>query len=306
MDKAVEYKNELKRLLIFLAFAFVITWIVFFVFIFFGNTFNVEDGNEAMAQLMCLGMLCPTLAMILTRYVTKEGFAVTGKDSMLLGISFKDRKWIYYVIAILLPWIYYELGNGLFLLVSGAFDINAPYLLGVEKGEEGILYMQPIIMIVSATLSSFAAFGEEAGWRGYMMPKMTKLFGVKKAILVGGIIWGMWHFPLTYVGHNFGMDYWGYPFTGFGAMCILCIFIGIILAYITYKSGSIWPATILHAVNNASPSILKFYINEDKFKGWSADSVVHFLIVYIPLIIISIFVFVKFNKELKRTVTVLS
>ncbi len=300
MDRTVEYKNELKRLLIYLAFAFGITWIVFFAFIFSGNGFSA-DGNEAMVLLMCLGMLCPTLAMILTRYVTKEGFAVTGKDSMLLGISFKDKKWIYYLIAVFLPWIYFELGNGLFALISGAFDINNPYFLGVEKGEESLVFIQPIIMIVSATLVSFDAFGEEAGWRGYMMPKMMKLFGVKKAILVGGIIWGIWHWPLTCVGHNFGTDYWGYPFTGFAAMCILCIFIGIILAYITYKSGSIWPATILHAVNNASPSILKFYINEDKLKGWSADSVVHFLITFIPIIIISICVFVKFGREVKRT-----
>ena len=152
-------------------------------------------------------------------------------------------------------------------------------------------------MIIAGTIASFAALGEEAGWRGYMMPKMIKLWGVKKAVLFGGIIWGIWHWPLTYVGHNFGRDYFGYPFTGFAAMCIMCVFMGIILTFVTYKSGSIWPAAFLHAVNNSSPSILQYFTNGDKITGWKADSVASFLILLVPMMVIAVFMFVKLLKS---------
>ena len=48
-------------------------------------------------------------------------------------------------------------------------------------------------------------------------------------------------------------------------MCLFCIVMGMMLTYVTEKSGSVWPAAIMHAVNNGQPSILLFFINKDKY-----------------------------------------
>lgn len=286
---------ETKRLFVYLAFAFGFTWIIFFAYIFSGNIWMADGTLSGMDQFVCLAMLFPALAALLTRYVTKEGFAVTGRDSLLLGISFRDGKWIYFVLAMILPWVYFELGYAFILLLSPkAFDASYPTILEITEQERPIIYIQPLAMMISGVIGSFAAFGEEAGWRGYMMPKMIKLWGVKKAVIIGGILWGIWHWPLTYVGHNFGRDYFGYPFTGFAAMCVMCVFMGMILTFLTYKSGSIWPAAFLHAVNNSSPSILQYFINPDKITGWKADSVVSFLVMLVPMMIIAVFLSVKY------------
>lgn len=79
-------------------------------------------------------------------------------------------------------------------------------------------------------------------------------------------------------------------------MCIGPTCLGVVLTYITYKSGSIWPATILHAVNNASPSILQYFINREKITGWKADSIADFLISYLPVMILAGFVYIKFVR----------
>lgn len=288
----MDRKSETKRLILYLVFAFSLTWVIFFAYILSGNIWAADGEISTMDQFVCLGMLCPALAALLTRYVTREGFAVTGKNSMLLGISFKDKKWLYFVLAMFLPWLYIELGNALTLIISpNAFDISKPELLELADNERAIIYIQPIAAIVSGMVASFAAFGEESGWRGYMMPKMIKLWGVRKAVIIGGILWGIWHWPLTYVGHNFGTGYFGYPYTGFVAMCVMCVFMGILLTYVTCKSGSIWPAVILHAVNNASPSVLQIFINYEKVDGWRSDSVVLFLISFLPMMIIGGFIF---------------
>ncbi|MCM1090183.1 MAG: CPBP family glutamic-type intramembrane protease [Muribaculum sp.] len=290
-----------KRLVIFLILAFAMTWLIFCPYILSGHVWAAEGEISAMEQLVCLGMLCPTLAMLLTRYITKEGFAVTGEGSMLLGIRLKGRRWIYLLTAMLLPWIYYELGGVLTLILSPeAFDVIYPTVLGIAEDEWVVIFIQPIAMMVSGAIASFAAFGEEAGWRGYMMPKLIRLCGVPKAILIGGSIWGMWHWPLTYIGHNFGTEYLGYPFVGFAMMCVLCIFIGIILTFLTYRSGSVWPAAILHAVNNSSPSILQYFINQDKITDWKADSVAAFLIRMLPMMVIASIVLVRWVREMKK------
>lgn len=93
-------KTELKRLLIFLAFAFGISWAIFLAYSLTGHTWDSEDPLSSIAGL---GMLAPFAANLLTRWVTKEGFAMTGKASLMLGISFKNRKWCYFLLAVLLP-----------------------------------------------------------------------------------------------------------------------------------------------------------------------------------------------------------
>ena len=70
--------------------------------------------------------------------------------------------------------------------------------------------------------------------------------------------------PLICLGLNFGTSYPGFPYVGVVAMCFGGIFMGACLTYLTVKTESIWPAAIMHGVNNAVPSFLVFYINAHK------------------------------------------
>lgn len=77
----------------------------------------------------------------------------------------------------------------------------------------------------------------------------------------------------------------------------MCVFMGIILTFLTYRSGSIWPAAILHAVNNNSPSILQYFIDHDKVNGWRSDSAVSFLICMLPMMAIGSLILMKWLKS---------
>lgn len=46
--------------------------------------------------------------------------------------------------------------------------------------------------LIAVTL--LMVFGEEYGWRGYLVPKLLPL-GEVRASLIVGVIWGVWHFP---------------------------------------------------------------------------------------------------------------
>jgi membrane protease YdiL (CAAX protease family) len=143
---------------------------------------------------------------------------------------------------------------------------------------------------------SFAAFGEEFGWRGYMMPKLIELVGMPKALIIGGIIWGLWHAPLTCVGHNFGMDYPGFPYVGIIVMCLFCTVLGTILMYVTVKTNSVWPAAFMHAVNNSSPSAILLFTRTDVEVPMWINTLSN-----IPLILIAILCFSLMMKKKEQT-----
>lgn len=293
MDSGIDKKIEGKRLLIFLFLSFGLTWIIFAAAIMKGMKW---DGSDyAMEQFVGLGMLMPFGANLLTRMITKEGFPLTGKDSLMLGIRFNHKMWKYYLFALLIPWICIELGNVLTLLVcSKAYDKELLQTAGLDKG---ITYVYPLIAISSSAILSFAALGEEEGWRGYMMPKLIHLLGMKKALIAGGVIWGLWHAPLTFIGHNFGTGYPGFPYVGILLMCVMCTLMGILLTFVTVRTNSIWPAAIMHAVNNASPSILRFYINDEVLEGNLPNPILSFVFMWIPLAIIDGIILYRMKKN---------
>ena len=206
-----------------------------------------------------------------------------------------------YLTACLLPWVYKEASNVISLVLApSVFDPEYYQELEIEKR---LLLLFPVSAIVNGVIVSVAAFGEEGGWRGYMMPKLIKIMGRGKALIIGGIIWGLWHAPLTCIGHNFGMDYPGFPYVGILKMCIMCTLMGIILTFLTVKSGSVWPAAIMHAVNNAGPSILAGYINPDlapdTFLGRNAG----FIGMVLVLLLIDTMIMVKWNRYEKNGFT---
>ena len=73
--------------------------------------------------------------------------------------------------------------------------------------------------------------------------------GFSRAALVSGIIWLVWHLPLVLLAdYNNGMTPIGYAVVCFG---IMVIGISFPFAWLRLKSGSLWPAVILHAAHNA-------------------------------------------------------
>jgi len=82
-----------------------------------------------------------------------------------------------------------------------------------------------------------------------LQPKLMPL-GARKAVLLTGVIWGVWHWPVIAMGHNYGLDYPGAPWLGMLAMVWYCILLAIFLGWATLHSGSVWPAVIGHAAIN--------------------------------------------------------
>jgi len=85
------------------------------------------------------------------------------------------------------------------------------------------------------------AFCEELLFRGYVQRQLERQFGVAAAIVVVGLLFGLFHFRFSQL--------------------IPLAMIGMYLAYLTWRTGSLWPAILVHFVNNAFAVVLGMYVS---------------------------------------------
>ncbi len=132
---------------------------------------------------------------------------------------------------------------------------------------------------------------------------MEPLLGTTGTIIIGGIIWGLWHAELTVEGHNFGTDYPGYPYLGIISMCVTCTFMGIFLMWLTKRTNSIYPAAIFHAMNNFGGTVTSSLFISNVPEDYSL-TIPQQLMLDVPLCAAAlvVFVFMLRDNKAKRVI----
>lgn len=230
-----EKKLTVKRLIIFLLLAFAPTYIV--------SIFFVEDLNKLTMLHSFTLMLPPAIAHVITRLITKEGFS----DSYL-RLNFKGN--IKYYFAGLIYTVCCQLISAILLIVIYIPDYR------LSEAINGGNAVQVIAVLFYAVAYAYAlviiCFGEEFGWRAYLTPKLEKLMPTSAALIVSGVIWGLWHAPMILRGYNFGSEH---KYAGLVMMCAACIFYGVFLTWLTKRTNSIYPAAICHSCIDTLPIV---------------------------------------------------
>lgn len=230
----------------FLLLTFVITYAVEGVLILKGAPPIVKGlGQYAVAAVMWV----PALATVLTiKFVNHEGFGLT---------NLRFGGWRPYVRAgLIIPGCFLLVYALTWILGLGQPDWRLQYFksLFVVAGVEvpripSPLVIWPVFLVVTVFIGPFInsvfAFGEELGWRGYLLPKLLPL-GKFRAYVLLGVIWGAWHWPLVLVGFM----YPGYPLAGVVMFTALTTVFGIYLNELTLRHRSSMLAGWIHGVFN--------------------------------------------------------
>jgi len=108
-------------------------------------------------------------------------------------------------------------------------------------------YGVPFFLVVGSIQSLISATGEELGWRGFLVPTLSRMTSFGKTSLISGAIWAAWHVPLIiFADYNGGTPSW------YSTSCfvVMVVAMGVPFAWLRLRSGSVWPAAILHASHN--------------------------------------------------------
>jgi membrane protease YdiL (CAAX protease family) len=208
-------------------------------------------------------MFGPAVAHVVTRTVTDEGWNLT---DTLLSPQIRQG-WPYWAIAWVAPTVLTLLGAAVYFLAfsdtyAGMEGVSATIrTLGGQTDQPEWLTAEVVVAVqlvaaltFGVVINSIFTFGEEFGWRGYLLPKLLPM-GPRRAMVVMGVIWGVWHWPLTLIGHNYGLNYPFAPIPGMLVMLWFTTVLGIFFAWVTLRGGSVWPAVIGHAAINAIAGI---------------------------------------------------
>lgn len=189
-------------------------------------------------------MWCPGAAGLLTKLIC---------DKRLAGLGWKPGNIRYWILALLLPFAYGLTVYGLVWLTGLGGVPNSGFVNMLQSKYSGLPFYQALALYVGYLLTVGLAqnfwrtFGEEIGWRGFLVPELAKDLGFTKTAWVVGLIWAFWHFPaILLTDYNIGVAAW----CALPCFTVCVVGISFAMTWLRLKSGSVWPCVILHTVHN--------------------------------------------------------
>ncbi len=256
------FKN---RVLAFIIITYTIT--ILYSLLYFIFPYNIYKNRFVTLIITSFYMFIPLISsVILQKFIYKE-------ELKKIGFNFKWTWW--YLFPVIIPIIWNLLSFFIALLFPDiSFSPDMSGMMGryeknftadqIKLMKEQIDKVPPVIffigtllqiIIFGTTFNAIFAFGEESGWRGFLLSNL-KSKGFYYSSLITGLIWGIWHFPVIIQGHN----YPEHRTIGVFMMILWTILLSPFFTFIVYKTKTVLSASIMHGVLNASYGLSIMYL----------------------------------------------
>jgi membrane protease YdiL (CAAX protease family) len=221
-------------------------------------------------------MWCPALAAFITLKI---------KGRKILSLHWNWGNWRYILWSYFIP-PFYGVITYLLIWIFGFGNLANEEAItewGKELGLFGIGTLNPTSITILAIIllgtvevvrASATTLGEEIGWRGFFIFELRKVLSFTGVAIFSGLVWSFWHWPLlVYYSNNVLLE--------FTTFTIVIISMSFIMAYYTFKSKSLWPAVIFHAVSNVyiQKIIPPLTIKVEGSEHWLGENGIMFAIV---------------------------
>jgi uncharacterized protein len=205
----------------FLALTFALS-AVFWWLIVAAGSLGARGGMYVLALMWCPGVSALATRLAFQRDVRGQGW------------RWGETRWA--ALAYVLPLAYATAAYGVVWLAGlGGVDLGR-FRVGVVT-----------FLVLGSLQSLLSATGEELGWRGFLVPTLARTTSFGRTALVSGAIWAAWHVPLiVFADYNGGTPTW------YSVLCfvVMVVALSVPFAWLRLRSGSVWPAAILHATHN--------------------------------------------------------
>lgn len=175
-------------MLVFFLLAYALMWVCFFTVALARISPHSALGN----MLLLLGAFAPSLSAI----------ALTARENRGDGVNVLLRRVVQWKVP--MRWYIFA------LIYTVAVKLAVALLHRLIVGVWPLFGQDPWYGIVAAVLFStpFQA-GEEIGWRGFALPRLAARFGLARASVLLGLVWGFWHLPQFFIpeGDSYGKSF---------------------------------------------------------------------------------------------------
>lgn len=190
----------------------------------------------AVPRLRAGYMFTPAAAVLITMAVT--GQITTRQRWIELGLTRAGfRSW---GIAIGLPIVVIVAGYLVASLI-GLVQLKIPFA-SIKWGNTA-LYFGGLVVLNTLVFS----LGEELGWRGYLLPRLTSL-GRLRGLLWVGVGWAVWHYPLLLATDDYFPS--GNKLILTVTFTITVLALSVIIGELRLREQSVWIASLFHSVHN--------------------------------------------------------
>lgn len=225
----------------------------------------------AVQYILAAGGLICLICLIAAGKKKREAYGVKGKN------------WMASVGCVVLFVVLYFFRVAAYNGLSGQLE----NFISVMLSAEAWIYLA--IMPLNFLLGYAAFFGEEYGWRYYLQPFLQKKFGLRKGVLILGVVWGLWHLPL---------DFFYYVTPDKGVVMtvnqiINCVTLGIFLGYAYMKTENIWVPVMIHFLNNNLVLVVSGALSADVLENQSVSWLDIPLALVMNGLIFGLFIFAK-------------
>ena len=183
----------------------------------------------------------PSFVAWINRVNFKIGFGLNGTSTtyfiaaVILGLS------LWPIVMLMVEGTYAIYG-----MMAGEAAAGARHEMLVKLSEEQVVrFRQVSPAIIALCFSLIPAFCEEWFFRGMLLRALAKEWKAWSAILTTAVLFGVFHILSN---SAISLDRF-----------LPTMLIGILLGYIAWKSNSIWPSFILHALHNGTVAFLGYY-----------------------------------------------
>lgn len=214
----------------------------------FSTFFYIQAAHHGLTTLIVLGLMwCPGLAGIVTSLLSRRSLREIGwslKPFRYIGVGWITPM-LYAWPAYILVWL---TGLGAFSDAKRLAALQTTLHLGSLPAPVALIAIYALVATAIALLGFSGALGEEIGWRGFLVPELSRVTSFTRVSLISGTIWALWHFPLILFANYHSTTPAWYALTCF---FLMVVGISFAFAWIRLKSGSVWAACIMHATHNA-------------------------------------------------------
>ncbi len=204
----------------------------------------IFNGGDKQVIPVVLMMYCPGIAAIVTSVICKGN---------IKGYGWKPGKIRFLIYAYALPLVIAIIAYGACWITGltefttkevvmykwarmAGFSLPAPFIAGVlSKMSIGFIFTCLIV------------FGEEAGWSGFLTPKLLERYSFTTTSLATGVLWSVWHFPAFFYGvYGQGTPLW----IALPSFTMVLTGYSFIRSILVLKSKSLWTGVVLHSSGN--------------------------------------------------------